>query len=563
MQNLSSQQSIVRTDFTLKYYTLDEKLVSDPLLKVQGPDTKLFIRSWIEYAQADGKCIIHWSEGDFAALVNSIGDRFQTDVQSTEKLLALLTEQGSKRKVIFVVDAQQVPSAQLSLLLQTLRNNDTQSKADSDTDYHAKLLLYFNADEISSYQKVLSAFSQSLYIGAASPVVTARKTSLVTVLLGTLLVASILSAVGYWQILRNSDSEFSLWIADATFWQLDLDAAKSASVGIAMDGGRSSADTTAAAEITEQLVSSDSGAAMLKTESKAVIKNVEPIVATAIEVNSVIEKSATENRTVTANPADKASATLQSAVITNVEQATELVEDQNQLLSQEGSTGIANAKAKAKVASIDATEEKAVAVHLTKGDPLQVKQVIASTENQSQATGQGLTATKTKTNTDTSKQGLTAVMVIDTAVKFSSKNENPTDPIAVSTAPAAEKDQQLETQQQLQLLIDAWITAWQQQDFNKYSTFYGPKFTVSKKFSHKGWLKWRKQRIEKPKWIKLSRSKISFIATGVDEQLSMTFTLNYESPNYQDETLKKLTLKPVGESYQIIVEQNMQVTRIR
>jgi len=558
VQNLSSQQSIVRTDFTLKYYTLDEKLSSDPLLKVQGPDTKLFMRSWLEYAQADGNCIIHWSEGDFAALVKTIGDRFQSDVVSTEKLLALLAEQGAKRKVIFAVDAQKVASAQLSLLLQTLRNSDAPSKADSDTDYHAKLVLYFNLEEMASYQKVLSSsFSQSLHIGAVNPAATARKTSFATVLLSTLLLAFIISGVSYWQILKNSNSDFSLWIASATGWQLDRDTAKPGNAGIATHDNRSGSAALSGSESTKQLASSDLASAGTSTEPVASIKNIEATVTT--EGISIATLNVAAQSVETVSPAKKA-----LAPELDTEKIAGLEETSTQLLSQEGKLG--NAIAKPAVSSIvtsnDVSDNEVSAVQSVQDAPIKVKQVIASTDIQSQALQQ-INSTMAGADLVTTEPVLAAKKVSDEEVQITSKTEDSNAPIAQSVAPVAEKDQQLDAQKQLQLLIDAWIAAWQQQNFEKYSTFYGPKFTVSKKLSHKGWLKWRKQRIEKPKWIKLSRSEISFIIAEGDEQLSMTFTLNYESPNYQDETLKRLTLKPVGESYQIILEENMQVSRIR
>ncbi len=542
MQNLSSQQSIVRTDFTLKYYALDEKLASDPLLKVHGPDAGLFIRSWLEYAGAGGNCIIHWAEGDFAALLSSINDRFQSNVDSTDGLLELLAEQGAQRKVIFVVDAQQVPSTQFSLLFQTLRNSDSQNKTDNATRYPAKLVLYFKAEEIASYQKVLSAFSQSLQIGAAAGQgVAAGKKYFATGMLGALLLAFIIGGVSYWQVLKNSDSEFSLWIANISGWQPDPGTAKLSSAGAARDDNFTSADAAPKAKNTNLLASGDSAATISKTQSIAATKNVEPAVAAVIEDNNVTVKNVTEKNAAIAKPADK---------------SAEVTDNQSGLLLQDSNASSSIAGASGAITLIDDQ-----VTQTSKDDPEAVAELIATTDTQIPPQQAELATTEADANTE--EQVLTVGKKADTGQQSIASAESIESPTVIIDPVVTEKDQQLVVQQHLELLIDDWIAAWQQQDFKKYSAFYGPKFTVGKKLSHRGWLKWRKQRIEKPKWIKLSRSAISFITPDGDEQVSMTFTLNYESPNYQDETLKKLTLKSSAQSYQIILEENVQVTRIR
>jgi hypothetical protein len=80
--------------------------------------------------------------------------------------------------------------------------------------------------------------------------------------------------------------------------------------------------------------------------------------------------------------------------------------------------------------------------------------------------------------------------------------------------------------------------------------------------SHNQWLDWRRKRIEKPQWIKLSRSNIKHLGGLDNGLLSITFTLSYASPNYKDKTFKKLILKLEGEEFKIVREENLKVTRL-
>jgi len=44
--------------------------------------------------------------------------------------------------------------------------------------------------------------------------------------------------------------------------------------------------------------------------------------------------------------------------------------------------------------------------------------------------------------------------------------------------------------------------------------------------------------------------------------LSITFTLNYTSPNYKDKTFKKLGLTLIDDAFKIVVEENLKVTKL-
>lgn len=119
-------------------------------------------------------------------------------------------------------------------------------------------------------------------------------------------------------------------------------------------------------------------------------------------------------------------------------------------------------------------------------------------------------------------------------------------------------------EQKITILIDSWINGWQEQDFTAYSESYSDAYSAKKGMSHQQWLEWRKKRIEQPKWIKLSRSELSFLQDeNNSSSFSLSFTLNYSSPNYKDKTLKRLSVNNIDGDYKIVVEENLKVTRVK
>ena len=109
--------------------------------------------------------------------------------------------------------------------------------------------------------------------------------------------------------------------------------------------------------------------------------------------------------------------------------------------------------------------------------------------------------------------------------------------------------------------IDKLLSAWQAKDFLSYSQVYSKDFKGDRS-SHQSWMDWRKQRIESPKWVKLSRSDIKHLKL-LGEQYVITFTLSYASPNYADDTLKRMTFTKTATSFKIICEENLTVQRVR
>jgi len=119
-------------------------------------------------------------------------------------------------------------------------------------------------------------------------------------------------------------------------------------------------------------------------------------------------------------------------------------------------------------------------------------------------------------------------------------------------------------EQKITILIDRWIDGWQQQNFSEYSESYSGTYSAKKSMSHKQWLDWRKKRIEKPKWIKLSRSDIAFtVHDSKTAAYRITFTLDYSSPNYKDKTLKRLDVESIDGHFKIVAEENIKVTRLK
>lgn len=125
-------------------------------------------------------------------------------------------------------------------------------------------------------------------------------------------------------------------------------------------------------------------------------------------------------------------------------------------------------------------------------------------------------------------------------------------------------DTGMSDEQNITALVDAWINGWQQQDFTVYSGSYSSHYSARQGMSHQKWLEWRKARIEKPKWIKLSRSELDIVKDEKNSaSFSVAFTLDYSSPNYKDKTLKSLSVNNIDGDFKIVAEENLKVTRLK
>jgi hypothetical protein len=97
---------------------------------------------------------------------------------------------------------------------------------------------------------------------------------------------------------------------------------------------------------------------------------------------------------------------------------------------------------------------------------------------------------------------------------------------------------------QLQQSVGQWIEAWQSQSLQDYFRHYHPEF--------------KERVIANAEWIRLEKSEFEVI--GEEEGvIEVQFWLSYASPNYGDNTHKKLLLANADGQWRILEEINLEV----
>jgi len=89
--------------------------------------------------------------------------------------------------------------------------------------------------------------------------------------------------------------------------------------------------------------------------------------------------------------------------------------------------------------------------------------------------------------------------------------------------------------------IQAWATAWSNKSAEGYLSAYAQSFVPPKGLSRDAWTDQRRNRIEKPEWIRVDVLDLSVTETAAG-RAEATFSQKYETPTYRDEVRKTLTL---------------------
>lgn len=114
-------------------------------------------------------------------------------------------------------------------------------------------------------------------------------------------------------------------------------------------------------------------------------------------------------------------------------------------------------------------------------------------------------------------------------------------------------DQEVSKQNQIiASTIKQWAENWSSKNFEAYRGFYETGFK-GRFLSHQEWLNDRKNKILKAEFIHVSVTDLKIRWSG--ELAKATFKQKYRSNNYQDETLKELTLKSAGDRWIIVTEK--------
>ncbi len=533
MEQLHSQQSIVRTDFTLKYYHLESLLKAHDVVEITGSDQHVFLRSWMDYVKAKGDGIVTWTEGDFGQLLASISQYSGEEIVDESSLKEYLNQQTSE--LVFCVDSQNIEVDQLQSLFSTLSTVDKQSASieaidkgiseaavsdaasseDSNSDLEKKspsprsqsniklVLCMPDSQKGQSVDQQIASFNATTFqVGEAGGSQPAKTTKLFSKKpLGEktgfgklkILLAVFVVAIGIsWHFNFLDDSVF------AGFFD------SGAAPAVAKENDSSKNDTKAGAN--QQ--ADDKAASTSSKEGLEDLKNVAGVTgdnaaqsthSASTKINEVVEGSAVVNESNSDNKGGDSDSQAVDSKVSNPpkEDLVIIGKTVDPSLNPEK-----NSKPSASETVAISSVKSANGVNL--GSSIR---------------------TKSEKNSADSKSGNDSVAAIEQ-------------------------------------LVDGWIDAWQAQEFDKYQQFYSDDFKSGGQRSHSSWLKWRKKRIEKPKWIKLSRSNIKHLSDEASELYQIQLTLIYSSPNYRDKTFKRMTFKKLDDStFKIVKEENLKVTK--
>ncbi len=551
MQNSNNQQSIVRTDFTLKYLQLESELKEHQLLQITGVDTKVFIRSWMNYSLAKGDKIVPWLAGDFSVLLKTFSQIFKESIQDGAALRQYIIDNLLTSSLIFAVNSSNVESSQLNMLLDLLKSVeqgdnsnssassaelseepeygieqpdqqalDTGSTADLSIEnepvvsekfnleasgqapssavvnahhqYLSKVIVWLpnEIDHLTNYAAVLALFSQRMDIGGKKSA-EIKKPSL---LFGSK------TSVAAIAVLIMAGTGLVFWSANSD----DGDSSNSPS-GVQLTSSLSSnTDQTASA------ASSENGSTLTGGEIAAKVAEI------AIEPGS--------------------SASTASATLSSTKPQKPNVSSEESIAVKERSSGDSDLVDKSVVSPANSASEKSNKLE-QQVDNRKSEQVKIS-------------------NVSSSK-------IINLRAKINTGQQVASDTANSQAASEKELTKNQSNEQQIIALVDNWINAWQTQNFGAYKDQYSADFSAKNNSSHSAWLAQRKKRIERPKWIKLFRTDLNFLPSSDSAKQRLNFTLTYSTPTYKDKTFKQLTVERLSDRYKIVKEENLKVTRIK
>jgi ketosteroid isomerase-like protein len=101
--------------------------------------------------------------------------------------------------------------------------------------------------------------------------------------------------------------------------------------------------------------------------------------------------------------------------------------------------------------------------------------------------------------------------------------------------------------------VDLWATAWSSKDVAAYLRMYAQDFAPPGGDSLAAWERSRKDRIERPAFIKVDVAELSVTMLGGDHAQAV-FTQSYQSDTFSDSVKKTLILKKSGERWLITQE---------
>ena len=154
------------------------------------------------------------------------------------------------------------------------------------------------------------------------------------------------------------------------------------------------------------------------------------------------------------------------------------------------------------------------------------------------------------------------VTTVEPAVVEVTKPVTKTPVNTVTAAPtktqAPKPDTALEVQRIREAIaaVRSWASAWEQQNVDGYLDAYADGYRPGNGLSHQAWRAQRKQRLNKPSFIKVELSAVTARIEG-DSTAVVSFNQAYRSNTYRDNTRKQITLKQSPTGWKIIKEASL------
>ena len=575
---VQNQQSVVRTDFTLKYYMLDELLKKSSLLKIVGSESQVFVRSWLDFSLVRGDLIVPWLSGDLSVVLKTLSHVLKQFVANIADLVAFIKASESGIKLIFAVNVAQVKHSDFCTLVDALKDihyqNDDTTKSvqaenslpncvieldQSDTDefalqakkiiqsteassYCASIVIWHPQSQLafSKYQHWLSDFSIALDLGDSKD-------------------AQINQALLQSAFSLTNAIQLKSAISPKTIIPLTVVLLFVVSLSGWFYLEPYSGNLSVAQKIRSLLPTEDT-----KAEFNLVIlqvTNLKSQVASDFNRLESSEDYRTLSHEVILNETlDSQNALTAISDLSQLRTPQTVNQDQKVSILQEGSATLQPTAMSSTLA--DMTVEKRKALKATALDSITISSPFAVMAVKHNVLLDANSPNKQRATANFGKKSIVENYsggVVNTASSINPSPKNLHGHVLITESAA--DGQTKSNSQVIEKQIDKLLSAWQAKDFLSYSQVYSKDFKGDRS-SHQSWMDWRKQRIESPKWVKLSRSDIKHLKL-LGEQYVITFTLSYASPNYADDTLKRMTFTKTATSFKIIREENLTVQRVR
>jgi tetratricopeptide (TPR) repeat protein len=186
-----------------------------------------------------------------------------------------------------------------------------------------------------------------------------------------------------------------------------------------------------------------------------------------------------------------------------------------------------------------AAPEHAVAVAKAEPPAEPAKPVTATKPAETTKPVEASTPTEAAKPVETAKPA--AAEVATTSVKAPEKAAAPTSDKAAAKFKAA-----------IESTLHAWAKAWSRKDADAYLAFYGANYQVPGGHERAAWETERRDRIKRPRFIKIELSDIQVAIEGQTARVS--FVQRYKSNTYKDREKKSMTLEKQGETWKIVEE---------